>query len=122
MMLYGELENVWDKVLDRNNRSLCREDYQQILFVLQAAIAAKGTGKGKSVPPASSGQLAVSDEAWAAMSGKQRKMLVRTQNMVLHITGPSHKAADQPPRRYKDAAGPVGNTGSWYESRGPWVV
>ena len=53
------------------------------------ASVAKGTGKGKSVPPASSGQLAVSDEAWAAMSGKQRKMLVRTQNMVLHITGPS---------------------------------
>ena len=42
------------------------------------ASVAKGTGKGKSVPPASSGQLAVSDEAWAGMSGKQRKMLVRT--------------------------------------------
>ena len=52
MMLYGELENVWDKVLDRNHRSLSREDYQQILFVLQAAIAAKGIGKGNMNPSA----------------------------------------------------------------------
>ena len=54
--------------------------------------SAKGAGKGKSVPPASGGQLAVSDEAWAAMSGKQRKMLLRNQNMVLHIIGPNYQA------------------------------
>ena len=85
--------------------------------------SAKGANKGGAAPPAGVGQLAVTDEAWAAMSGKQRKLVLRTQNMVLHINGPKYQApGQQPPRNYKDAAGSVGNTGSWYESRGPWVA
>ena len=57
------------------------------------------------------------------MSGKQRKFLLCAQNMVLHISGPQKSPGQKPPpRQYKDAAGPGGNPGGWYESRGPWVV
>ena len=60
-MLYGEMENVWDRVVDPQNRSLSREDYQQILTVLQTAIAAKGTGKGNMHPTA----WPMTQNAWA---------------------------------------------------------
>ena len=82
-----------------------------------------GKGAGKGMAPTGISNLAVSDADWEAMSGKQRKFLLRAQNMVLHISGPQKSPGQKPPpRQYKDAAGPGGNPGGWYESRGPWVV
>ena len=46
MMTYGEMENVWDKMIDpESDNFLSKHDYQQILTLLQANIMAKGAGK-----------------------------------------------------------------------------
>ena len=80
-MLYGELENVWDKVLDRDNRSLSREDYQMILNVLETAIAAKGTGKGNMHPTA----WPMTQNAWG-----------ETLTQILSVTDIADDAASPP--------------------------
>ena len=73
----------------------------------------KGAGKGSGGPAAGSGlSLAWSDEAWAKMSGKQRKLYMRTQNMVMHVTGPVYQPPKkkQEQRTYKEAWG----SGQWW--------
>ena len=46
MMTYGELENVWDKMINpERDNFLSKHDYQQILTLLQDNIMAKGAGK-----------------------------------------------------------------------------
>ena len=61
--------------------------------------AGKGAGKGSGGPAAGSGpSLALSDEAWAKMSGKQRKLYLRTQIMDMHVTGPAY----QQPKKKQD--------------------
>ena len=87
--------------------------------------AGKGAGKGSGGPAVGSGpSLALSDEAWAKMSGKQRKLYMRIQNMVLHVNGPSYQAPapKKAPGGYKEAAGSDHwGSESWYYSKGPWV-
>ena len=47
MMTYGELENVWDKMINpEQDNFLDKHDYQQILTTLQDNIREKGAGKG----------------------------------------------------------------------------
>ena len=90
--------------------------------------AGKGAGKGKDGPaPAAGPALAVSDEVWGTMSGKQRKMYMRTQNMVMHVSGPAYqqpKKKKQDQRIYKEAGGSGpwwSGIERWYNSKGPWV-
>ena len=56
--------------------------------------SAKGAGKGGAAPPAGVGQLAVTDEAWAAMSGKQRKLFTAHPKH-----GPAHQWTKVPGTR-----------------------